>query len=69
MLLTCDNHHTFVFAGCIIKELEKHLSATTLRLAWGDVSANYMIFPLVWRDESSADKSLLYHLTRVVLFH
>ena len=49
----------FVFAGCIITELEPHQSATSLRLPWRDVSTNCMFFPRVWRDESSANRSLL----------
>ena len=49
----------FVFARCIIIELEPHQSATSLRLPWRDVSTNCMIFPRVWRDESSAKGSLL----------
>ena len=39
----------FVFAGCIITELEPHQSATSLRLPWRDVSTICMFFPRVWR--------------------
>ena len=49
----------FVFAGCTIIELEPHQSATSLRLPWRDVSTNCMFFPRIWRDESSANRSLL----------
>ena len=60
MCLTCSNHHTFfVFAGCIIIALEPHQSTTSLRLPWRDVSSNCMFFPRIWRDESSANRSLL----------
>ena len=49
----------FVFAGCIIIELEPHQSATLLRLPWRDVSTNCMFVSRVRRDESSANRSLL----------
>ena len=58
MFLTCGNHHAFCFAGCII-ELEPHQSATSLKLPWRDVSTNCMLFPRVWRDGSSANRSSL----------
>ena len=53
----------FVFPGCIITEFVSHQSAASWRLAlgvWvGDVSIHRMFFPLVWRNESSANNSLL----------
>ena len=59
MLLTCGDHHTFFFffAGFIIIELEPHQSATLLRLTRRDVFT--MFFTRVWRDESSANRSLV----------
>ena len=49
----------FVFAGCIIIELELHQSSTSLRLLWRDVSTHCMFFPRVLRDESPTNRSLL----------
>ena len=39
--------------------LVSHQSDITLRLPWRDVSTDCMFFPRVWRDESSANRSLL----------
>ena len=48
----------FVFAGCMIIKLEPLQSATSLMLPWRDVSTNCIFFLQVWRNESSANRSL-----------
>ena len=50
-----------VFDGCIITELASYQSASTLlRLSWRAVSVYCVLFSQVWRDVSSANKSLTY---------